>query len=126
MTTTFYLSPTNPKDIGDSSNLYIDPEYYKNALIDRWQTVEFIKSDSSDPLVWIIHTTSGGNLGGVMRLMGDFQTVSFLFTYEYILWHRKLIPEKYSLVLYNDSAWKLFNLLVTTTQGELRSFLENP
>lgn len=135
MSTSFFLAPIDPNFWFTEANagqkpdcdLHIDPDWYRAELLKKWPLAKVSRSGSEHyVLFWTLDSEDGPGPEG--DLQADCQHVSFTYSTptfeEFIRWHRGLIPEKYTLYLFNSSSAPR-HLVVTasTTSDEIENYL---
>jgi hypothetical protein len=131
---TFFIAPYEPTDdpsrweaLKTTSDLRIDPTWYREQLVRRWADIEFFEIPSPRPLHWSLYTKAeGGELipQGSGSLQANLQVISMgTPVEEFFLWHRSIIPRNYRLFLFNDSSWDSLELTPGTTIEEISRFI---
>jgi len=127
MSISFFIGPFYPAlwefgnpDPAPVSDLRIDPEDYSRKLLNRWPHT---KRNPEEERSWTIKEVESSGLR--ILLHPDLQYVSFglgpHFT-DFILWHRELVPKKYSLFLHNSSSWDSLEISPGITRKEIQKF----
>lgn len=109
--TSYFITPFDPNITRngelDNVDLIIDPEYYRQQLLLKWPGTKIVESTVGFSLQWVLwDILKDGQLEscGIGQLHRDKQIVSVDTPYEeYFLWHRKLVPSRYQLFLFNES-----------------------
>ncbi len=127
MSISFFIGPFDPAlwEFGDpdpmpTSELHIEPAEYETKLLERFP---YAKRYSKDIWSWSLdeHDTPGIYL----LLHEDWQYVSFGLGanfVDFILWHRRMIPARHKLFLFNSSSWSSLELLWDTPQSQIEDF----
>ncbi len=129
MSISFFIGPFLPSlweygnpDPCPVTDLRIDPEEYSRMLFTRWPHA---KRNSEEKLSWTINVNEDLGFGLRILLHPDLQYVSFglgpNFT-DFILWHRKFVPEKYTLFFHNSSSWDSLKLIPEITREEIQKY----
>ena len=132
--TTFFIAPYEPsedpadwEDLRHRSDLSIDPEEYRQLLIERWPSTTFFQRSDISPLEWEIRVEEpdqSGAYGTIGMLHGDLQVVSVETPFEeFFLWHREIISNEHRLFLFNDSSYESLELTEQTTLREIQEFV---
>lgn|SRR5690554_4269397 len=123
--TAFFIAPYEPLTwASTSSDLKIDPDWYKHQLLQSWPNIEFFQSATQYyVLSWRFPPTVKG-AGVLAGLQENLQVVSMSAPFEaYILWHRSVISEKYALYLFNDSSTDSLELTSRLTVQDVKQFV---
>jgi hypothetical protein len=126
MSTRFFIAPYKPTEWEEaSSDLRIDPQEYREKLLERWPDAEtyLTLAGPYSLLEWQLFQRDEFGLSGA--LMKDRMTVSFdahLEFIKYILWYRAFVPASYQLFLFNSSSLESFELKSSVTGQELEGF----
>ncbi|MDH5606809.1 MAG: hypothetical protein OEY93_07970 [Anaerolineae bacterium] len=132
--TNFIITPYEPTDdpskweaLRTASDLKINPAEYKRQLLRKWPDAEFFNVTKELPLQWCLDVKlkdSSVIPGAIGSLSSDLQTISIdTPNTDFFFWHRKVIPNKYKLFLFNTSAWDSLELTSSTTVEEIRKFI---
>jgi hypothetical protein len=137
MSTTYFIAPYEPESWVDSadqsekpsSDLVIIGTEYSDKLVSRWPEahihpvphgiIEWNIPSEPDPFDSLV-----GHLQHNRQIVAFNQNGSNLF-YDYILWHRTVIPQTYRLFFFDDTGWDSLELTTTTSQQEIISFLRH-
>jgi hypothetical protein len=137
MSVSFWLTPYDPKSIGNVSelprsadDLQIAPEWYAEQMRIRWPEIQFF-STSPDlmALQWdlILPIDNPPAVEGCIgSLHNDGYTISFTGFYKpFILWHRSVIPEKYPLYFWTAyDITRSLHLDLNTTAEDIDMFMD--
>lgn len=132
MSTRYFIAPFDPKAWEDpndtspkpTSDLSIEPRAYRKALVERWHDVTL---SNTVGLSWEL-PPEAGEYGGLQgSLQSNNQIVSFAAGpkqsfIDFVLWHRRFVPEKYPLYLFNSSSWDSLKLTSETTAPDVAEF----
>ena len=126
--TTFFISPYDPKEWETAkSDLRIDPNWYRDLLLEKWPEVIFFETSPSVYLLnWELSISQDptGSVGGIDGLQTNQQIVSMSTPFEeFFLWHRRIIPGLYRLYLFNDGSWDSLELKADTIIEDIRQFV---
>ena len=126
--TTFFIAPYEPQKWETAkSDLRIDPNWYRERLLEKWPEVLFFKTSPNVYLLnWELSISPGptGSVGGIGGLQTNQQIVSMSTPFEeFFLWHRQIIPGQYRLYLFNDSSWDSLELTADTTIEDIQQFV---
>ena len=112
----------NRQAIYELIQLYTEPKSSKNGHLPEL----YIRESEHYVLYWTLDTEDEpGPEGG---LQSDYQHVSFRYSehtsIEFIQWHRALIPEQYTLYLFNSSSAPAHLILTMQTNAkQIESYL---
>jgi hypothetical protein len=109
--TSYFITPFDPNTNlnweVENIDLLIDPKYYRQQLLIKWPAIKIIESAVEISLQWVLwNILKDGQLEscGIGELHKDKKIVSVDTPYEeYFLWHRKIVPSRYQLYLFNES-----------------------
>lgn len=106
----YYIAPYRPDrsieeleeetTLAFSKTLRIEPEWYKEQLLERWPKIQFYSHiQDSEALFW------GSNDLPLTSLMDDLQMVALSDPdTPFFVWHRSIIPSEYRLFVWNEAA----------------------
>lgn len=121
--TTFFIVPFEPTEWETTSELLIDPEWYRERLLEKWPKTQLLDPTSDwHVLQWSICAKDWR--GPISGLQKNLQIVSMSAPFiDFIVWHRNLIPSQYVLYLTSDSSEEYLQILEKTTKEEISRFL---
>jgi hypothetical protein len=123
--TAFFIAPYEPLTwASTSSDLEIDPDWYKRQLLKNWPNIEFFQPTTKYyVLSWRFPSTAEGS-GSLAGLQENLQVISMSAPFEeYIVWHRSIIPDDYTLYLFNESSSNSLELTSKLTIEDIEQFV---
>jgi hypothetical protein len=141
MATNYFIAPFDPEEWSDpdsapknekkKSDLIIMGTEFTNALLLRWPKAHVY------PVVygiigWSIPTPTGisplDDFEGYLqhnRQIVSFKPSDPIVVYDYIMWHRSMIPQIYKLFFFKESGWNSLVLKNDTSPQDVDSFIRS-
>lgn len=112
------------EDIDRAKDFRIDPEWYAIELTNHWSTIRFFPpADSFAKLCWD-RQIGEKEFSPYTYLTDDYQSIIISGPdYEYILWHRSVVPGHIHLFVWRDSemADNILELKTDTTMEDIEN-----
>jgi hypothetical protein len=102
MSASYFISRTQPNELGDTSKLLIDPGEFNKAIRDHWSDAEIRQGDMYSLLGWVTHREDVRySLEGRLftSFLAFFSPVNDDIV-EFTIWFRGLIPDSDPLCFY--------------------------
>jgi hypothetical protein len=113
--TELFISPIKPSEYNKSDGYLIDPEVYAKEMKVNWPYTEiYFQVGTPFALEWLLKKNAH-SIGSPGALHSDRVTVSFGANpredaIEFALWHRALIPQNYTLYLFDEGLTTLVEI----------------
>jgi hypothetical protein len=124
----FFITPYLPSEWESaSSELMIDPETYREKLLERFPETEFLEPDESMLLEWSLYEINSEGVRmplGMGALHADHQVLSMNTPVEeFFQWHREIIDAEHRLYLSEGGSGTSVELEKGVTLEEIETFL---
>jgi hypothetical protein len=125
---TFFIAPYQPSEWESArSKLRIDPETYREKLLERWPETEFLDPSEGLLLEWSLYEMNSEGIRvplGLGALHADHQVLSMNTPVEeFFQWHRQIVEAEHRLYLFEGGSAKNVELKQGLTLEEIEDFV---